>query len=604
MRLTLSIVAMLAVAFVASVALAQENDQGPDAVAKFVGKPVPPAAGLTPAPKIEPGQRWVHTFANFEDPKMTADKTALVKEMKKSGYTTILVSDTKFSKLQLTDDKYKKTFQAFRKLCKDESIKLVVAVGAGWGYSETFLSHDPNLAEGQPTHNAPFVVKDGKLVPFDDGTTKLVNGSFDELNGDLPAGWETSDLGKNLFVDKDVKTDGAASIRMEFSADNGRAKLTQKIKVKPWQYYIVSAKVKMDGFSGREVRLYVTTQKAGGSYQLNQSEIDVSKASDWKTIGSRFSSQDATEVTVQVGVWGGKTGKIWWDDVKVQPGGFVNILRRESLPLTVTSEDGKTTYVEEKDFSKVADPKVGNDPRPGYWTIAHEAPVVTIPAGSALKEGQKVMATYHFPIESGKPMQMSVCLAETKVWPYVEEQVKWMKDNVDPDMYFMGFDEMRVGGWDDSCVKSGKTCGQLLADTVARMIATIKKIDPGKPVTTWNDMFDPYHNASPNFTQYYLLKGGGPWAGSWEGLSSDVVIINWARRKTENLKFFSDRGNQQILAGYYDHDKDGAMITEWLNSAKGKPGLVGVMYTTWINDFSQMKPWSEFVTKWEKANKQ
>ena len=68
--------------------------------------------------------------------------------------------------------------------------------------------------------------------------------------------------------------------------------------------------------------------------------------------------------------------------------------------------------------------------------------MVAIPAGSALKEGQKVLASYIFPIESGKPMQMSVCLAEPKAtWKYIEEQLKWMKDNVDPDMYFMGFDE-------------------------------------------------------------------------------------------------------------------------------------------------------------------
>ena len=77
---------------------------------------------------------------------------------------------------------------------------------------------------------------------------------------------------------------------------------------------------------------------------------------------------------MQVGVWAGKTGKIWFDDVKVQPGGFVNILRRQSTPLVVTSEDGKTTYAEEKDFAKVADPKLGNDPNPGYLDLRTTMP--------------------------------------------------------------------------------------------------------------------------------------------------------------------------------------------------------------------------------------
>ena len=58
----------------------------------------------------------------------------------------------------------------------------------------------------------------------------------------------------------------------------------------------------------------------------------------------------------------------------------------------VTSEDGKTTYEEGKDFSKVEDPKFLMDPNPGYFTIGHEQPTVTIPQGSRLKEGDKAGA--------------------------------------------------------------------------------------------------------------------------------------------------------------------------------------------------------------------
>jgi hypothetical protein len=191
-------------------------------------------------------------------------------------------------------------------------------------------------------------------------------------------------------------------------------------------------------------------------------------------------------------------------------------------------------------------------------------------------------------------------MAESKVYEIVAEQIKWMKENVNPDVYLMSHDEMRIGGWDDSCVKSGKTPGQLLADNIKKCTEIIKKTDPGKPIMAWNDMFDPFHNAPKNDKVYYLVKGKGPWAGSWEGLSSDVLIGNWMQNNLDSLKFFADRGNQQILAGYYDSDPK--KIVDWLQTAKGAKGVVGVMYTTWIGDYSKLEAFLDCVNKFEAEN--
>jgi hypothetical protein len=370
----------------------------------------------------------------------------------------------------------------------------------------------------------------------------------------------------------------------------GHARASQKVKVRPWCYYHLSVKVKTEDWTGKDCRLFALAGSPNGGGWLNFQGLPIEKTMDWKRIDASFCSQDNTEVTIYVGTWEGKAGKIWWDDVRIEPAGFVNIIRRDSLPLKVTSEDGKTVYEEGKDFSRAEDPKYLNDPRPGYFTIWHDPPVVGLPAGSRLKEGQKVLAAYHFATESGKPSQMNVCMAEPKVFDLIEEQVTWMKENVQPDIYFMSYDEMRLAGWDDSCAKTGKTPGQLLADSVRKVTAIVKKVAPGKAIATWNDMFDPYHNASPDIKQCYMVKGKGPWAGSWEGLSSDVLILNWRQNNPESLKFFASRGNQQVLAGYYD--KDPKRIVAWLEMAGDAPGVVGVMYTTWKNDYSKI---GEFI---------
>ena len=75
-------------------------------------------------------------------------------------------------------------------------------------------------------------------------------------------------------------------------------------------------------------------------------------------------------------------------------------------------------------------------------------------------------------------------------------------------------------------------------------------------------MFDPNHNAVAK--DYYLVNG--PLTGSWEGLDKDVIIVPWYfAKRAESLKFFADRGHQQVIAGYYDAKPE--RIKEWLDAA-------------------------------------
>ncbi len=90
-------------------------------------------------------------------------------------------------------------------------------------------------------------------------------------------------------------------------------------------------------------------------------------------------------------------------------------------------------------------------------------------------------------------------------------------------------------------------------------------------------MFDPNHNA---VGQYYLVNGS--FRDSWEGLPRDAIIANWNGGKAAaSLRFFSDRGHRQILAGYYDVD-DLSGFENWDKAAAGRQGNAdGFMYTTW-----------------------
>jgi hypothetical protein len=577
------IVAVLAMSLSAAMATAQEA--------------TPAKAAL---PDLQVKYRWVFTMTNLARDEALQKVIDLAKRGKQAGYTGIFVADSKFAKFQLQDRHYSDNVRKLRQACTTEAMELVIDV-CPMGYAAELLAADPNLAEGMPVRQSTLVVKDGKLVPFDEAA-KLANGALAEWKGDSPVGWTVDEPGKVSFKDDEVKCEGRPTLRQDHSAavagKRGVVRLIQKIQVQPWHYYHISVMAKTEDCTSRDFRIFALAGDHMAGYPLDWQPPDIQKTKDWTRYHATFDSLDNKEVTIYIGSYNAKGGKVWWSDVQLEPGGFVNVIRRASLPLTVTGEDGKTVYAEGKDFAEVRDPKLGHDPNPGYFSYWHEPPTVAVPVGSSLKDGQKVLASYHFATIAGKSHQINCCFSEPKIYDLVEKQVRWVKDTAQPDLYFMSHDEIRHAGWDDTCTKRGLTCGAILADNARKCTEIIQKADPGRPICTWNDMFDPFHNAHKEGWMY-LAKGVGPWHGSWDGLAPSVIVANWHNNDPNSLKFFAGRGNRQILAGYYDADPK--RIVEWLGMAAKVKGVCGVMYTTWVGDYSKLEVFMKNVKEFEAA---
>ena len=107
-------------------------------------------------------------------------------------------------------------------------------------------------------------------------------------------------------------------------------------------------------------------------------------------------------------------------------------------------------------------------------------------------------------------------------------------------------------------------------------------------------MFDPHHNA---VDKYYLV--GSTLEKSWEGLDKSMIIANWNSGKAaDSLRFFADRGNRQVIAGYYDTDDVKGEAAGWMKAAKGVNGVRGYMYTTWQNNYKDLEKYAEEVRKY------
>src|SRR5262249_27234391 len=127
------------------------------------------------------------------------------------------------------------------------------------GYSSGLLAHDPNLAEGVPVKDAPFVVQGRAAVPASEPPS-FPHGGLGEVTGDRFAGFTfQDDPGRTTFADREVHHGGRVSCRMQDPAkgnSHGNCRLVQRVSVRPWTCYRFSAWVKTrDLRPGGEFRL-------------------------------------------------------------------------------------------------------------------------------------------------------------------------------------------------------------------------------------------------------------------------------------------------------------------------------------------------------------
>ena len=553
-------------------------------------------ASETAAPLVPPGQQWCFIMKNVATEAGRDSTLALIKRAHQAGYNGVVLSDSKLDKFQLQDAAYCANLATVRQACRDGQMLFIPCV-TPFGYSEGFLSNDPNLAEGMPVREADFTVKDGKLVPCDD-TAVLKNGGLEEWKGNVPVGWTVDAPDKISFRDETTAHEGKNCLRQEAVSvgdQHGHGRIFQKLAVLPWHYYHASVWVKTENCTSRDWRFFAFDESKNMQLNWQGPAEQIKPTQDWKPYHITFCSIDNTNVVLYLGCWNGKKGKVWFDDARIEPAGFVNVIRRDSLPLRIASRDGKTVYVEGQDFAAVRDPLLGNDPGPGHFSNWHEPPVVAIPAGSRLKEGDKVLASYHFASTCGKFNNINMCMSEPKTYEIVEQQIRWVKEHAQPDAYMLSHDEIRMNGWDDACAGTGKSNGRILADNLRHCADIIKRVDPGKSIVVWNDMFDPYQNARAKEADgrphiMYMAKGG--WAGSWEGLSPDICVANCFQNELPSVRFFDGRGNRQILMGYYDDAANIDKNAAWLTDTANCTGVVGTAYTTWVQDYTQLETYA------------
>jgi hypothetical protein len=519
-------------------------------------------------------RRWFYAAHNLQV-KENADRLIdLIARAKKAGYNGVVLADYKLSILDRVPDFYFANADRVRKAAEREGVEIVPTVFP-IGYSSGLLAHDPNLAEGLPVRDAPFVVQGTEAVLDADACGKLVNGDLEQHQGDTFAGFSFQDTpGQSTFADRGVAHGGTASCRLDAAGPDPNRRLVQRVKLRPYTAYRFSAWVQTASLTNVGGFRLLALGASEGGRTLTFYEGQLQPTQGWKRVEVVFNSLDQADVNLYAGLWGGGKGMVWVDDLNLEPLGLVNVLRRPGCPLKVAAEDG-TVYEEGRDFEPVVDARLGQIPYAGEYDFDHPPARLRLKPGSRIRDGQRLRVSWFHPVLV-HGSQVMCCPSEPKVYDLLADQARRVRDLFHPRAYFMSHDEIRVLNWDDACRQRGLTPGRILADNVQRCAEILKSVSPRAEIVVWSDMFDPHHNAVDG---YYLVDG--TLAGSWEGLPPEVVIANWNGPKMRpSLEFFAGRGHRQILAGYYDAD-DLSGFTGWDQAARGVPRVEGFLYTTW-----------------------
>ena len=496
--------------------------------------------------QIEAGdypQRW-----NYIRPDMGSDGgvdafVALLQESKAAGCTHILINEGRYLR-QAEDTAYVARVNRVLGAARSLNLTIVPAVYP-FGYSGRYLGFDRNLAAGLPVRDMPFVVRGGRAVP-------------DLAYAPDLSGLDTTHSGP-------LKVRPFTHYRISFLTTTAPEHLSRIIS--------------LNSRHRRHMRGHPRAVPAGERFLIT----------------ATFNSLEADSLGLRIQA----EGVI--DSLRIEPTGLLMVLRRSLTPLVVAARDGKTRYEEGRDFEPVRDPVIAQTE--GEMTMDHEAPAIVLTPHSRIREADRLgVSFFHAYRVEGE--QDVISLEDPAVFDLMQKDIALCLKVWAPTEFFMNYDEIRVGGWEKPDVKLGAT----LATHIQKGCEIIRANAPGARIYTWSDMFTPFHNARPFEAreEYYYLANGN-WDGAWEGLPKDVIVMNWYAKESEALAFFSDRGNSQILCGFYDARDEEALkknVAHWMGLSEGVPNVLGTMYTTWERNYDSMNHFFELVNTFEKGRQE
>jgi hypothetical protein len=494
------------------------------------------AAAAAAEPKVLP-KRWVYVSRSLRADRDVDDIRQIVQTASEHGLNGMLFAGG-FDRMDLQPPEYFERLKKVKEACDKLGVE-IVPTGFNVGYGGALMAHDRHLAAGLPVKDALFVARGGEARFEPDSPAAPAAGVFE-----------------------------------------GRAE--QVVAVKPYRSYRLRVRVRAEGAAPGA--LLGIRALAGDKRNLCFFEGRLAASPDWREVTTGFNSWYADKVTLSVGAAEGKFQKLSIDGLRIEEVGLVNVVRRQGTPVRVRGEQSGTVYEEGRDFDPILDPKMD-------FRFDHDSPSIKLLPATRIRDGEKLRVDYYHGTTIYRD-QVGACMSDPKVMEIWRKQFPLVEKHVAPKTYLLALDEVRVGGFCESCRGRNKSMAAMLGEYATDLHAMIRQVNPKAEIFVWSDMFDPNHNSRP---KYYLVDGD--YTGSWEYLPKDMQIACWYfERRRLSLDHFSKLGFKTLAGSYYDAD-DLKNPEGWLEALDQTPGAVGIMYTTWQNKYKLLAPFGDLVSR-------
>ncbi len=526
-----------------------------------------------------------HSFLNTDEGLVASKK--LIDQAAGFGYNGVMFWDSGFD--FMSDDFWPWENEArLGELMKYAAKKgmRTMATPNPYGYSNESLYANANWAESERITGALFQVDpSGKRLILKDSFPGLKNPGFEEGKSDW---FETNDPG--LGISQNAHSGKNAAVITSAPAN---ARLRQKFPLKPWRQYHLHVWVKTENFTGGP--MVEVLDSSNYDIALVNSTFHVNGTHDWTAVDLAFNSRDSEEGVLYLGVWGGSSGTIWFDDLALEETSLIYVTRRPGTPLKIYDPGHPdTVFKEGADFNAIVDPRMSE--HAAFHDSFHTPPVVTLPPRTHLRPGQIVAMDYYAAFPIPDTLSISMCMTEPAAWKWVVQNAQAVKKQMAPSSgILLGYDEIRQMNSCASCRAKNMDAGPLLAWSIKQLIQLHHSLSPAAQLYIYSDMIDPNHNAHKH---YFHVEGD--LAGGWNGVPRDVIILNWnLGNLKKSLAWFTGQDprwpvpHQQLIAGFYDNPSGAAAAKQELEQAAGIPGVLGLMYLSWVDNYSQLKSFAD-----------
>ncbi len=526
--------------------------------------------------------RWVRVSRTLQSDRHVAEIRDIVEQASQNGLNGMVLS-ANLDQLDLQPPAYFKRLAQVKEICAANGVEIIPIIFSA-GYGSAVLFRNKNLAAAFPVRDLPYTVRNGKAYLQRDAGIHVANGGFEQASGNRVEGSMVHELpGQISFVDAKTKWRGKNSLRFENFSEhpNGNARLIQQIEVKPNRNYRISFLTKTNGLKpigGFRTQIYGENQQI-----LMVRDNEIPSTSGWKQLAVAFNSLNHDKVNLYIGIWGGKEGKFWLDEVRIEEIGLANVLRRPGTSVVVKNARTLDEYEEGKDYESIADPHLS-------FSSAHDGPPIRILPGGRIGNGDQLLVSYYHGIAFRG--QVSVCMSEPELYDIWRQRAKLIAEHLPSNKIFLSMDEIRQGGMCQACKQRGISMAEILGECITKQTEIIRSMWPHAEIFVWSDMLDPNHNAHDN---YYLVEGD--FAGSWQHVPGDITVVCWSHRiREESLAHFSSLGFKTLAGAYYD----GSSLDnprDWLKVLERTKGATGIMYTTWQNKYELLIPFAKLLSE-------